>query len=154
MTDILPVLAIIGLAGSKYAIAVALIFAGNFTFLESISMAIFGGMLGVIIFAYGGDLLKKTWRRFFPPKKRTEKLRINRFLRAVVWVRQRYGLAGIAFLTPLILTVPVGAMLANSLYKNKLQIFGYMFAAFTFWSVLLCGTYHALGIELSLPWMH
>ncbi len=154
MTNLLSILAIIGLAGSKYIIALALIFAGNFTFLESITMAIFGGMLGVVVFAYFGDGLKKGWQYFFPKRPKSDKIHINRLMRSIVYVRQRYGLAGIAFLTPIILTVPVGAMLATSFYKNKLQIFSYMFVAFTFWSVLLCGAYHLLGIDFNLDWMH
>lgn len=154
MTNLLSILAIVGLAGSKYLFALALIFSGNFTFWESIALAIFGGMLGVVVFSYFGEAIKRTWQRIFPKKKTLDKITINRFLRTIVYVRQRYGLAGIAFLTPPILTVPVGAMLAGSFYKNKLQIFSYMFVAFTFWSVLLCGAYYTLGLEFNLDWLH
>lgn len=150
MNDLLPILAIIGLAGSKYVIAIALIFAGDFNFWQSISLAIFGGMLGVIVFSYFGDALKNAWNSLFHKNKKNNKIHINRIKRTIVRVRKGYGLAGIAFLTPLILTVPVGSMLASSLYKNRLQVFSYMFAAFTFWSVLLCGAYHLLGIKLNI----
>ncbi len=149
MSDLLPILAIIGLAGSKYIVALALIFAGDFNFWQSISLAIFGGMLGVIVFSYFGDALKNAWQRIFPNKNQPDKIRMTKMKRAIVRVRKSYGLAGIAFLTPIILTVPVGAMLASTFYKNKLQVFAYMFAAFTFWSVLLCGTYQLLGAEFT-----
>ena len=140
--------AILGLAGSKYAIGLLLIFYNNFNFWESVGLAVLGGMLGVLTFIFFSDALSKAWNYFFPKKKST-KIKINSRIRMIVWIRRKYGLAGIAFLTPLFLTVPVGTILANTFYKNKLHVFSYMFVAFTFWSVLLCGLYHWLNVDFN-----
>ncbi len=130
---------ILGLTGSKYAIGLLLIFYNNFNFGESVGLAVLGGMLGVITFSFFTDGLAKIWNYFFPKKKNNvDKIKINGRRRMIVWVRQRYGLAGIAFLTPLILTVPVGTILANTFYKNKWQVFSYMFVAFTLKMIFFC----------------
>lgn len=147
MPNYLNVILILALAGSKYIIALALIFSGSYNFGSSVAMLVGGGMMGVVVFSYCGDWLKTVWRRFFP-KKKQEKIKINAYLRRVVRIRQRYGLAGIAFLTPILLTVPVGAMMASHLYKSKLQIFTYMLLAFAFWSFLFCGLYYGMGFNL------
>lgn len=149
--DILMVLLVLVLAGSKYVIALVLIFTADYTFWESIAMAIGGGMLGIFIFTYFGDVLKKVWRYYFPQKtlvvSATQTVSFKE--RLLTKINNGYGLAGIAFLTPIILTVPVGAIVANSIYKNKTQIFAYMFVAFVFWSFLLCGLYYLLGFDIT-----
>jgi len=146
MTELGAILTALGLASTKYVVALAFIFGYNFSFWESLALAMGGGMLGIFIFSYCADALKQVWQYFFPKKGKGEVLKINSMLRFIVRVRQKYGLAGIAFLTPLVLTVPVGAIVANMFYKNKLQVFAYMFVAFAFWSLLLCGLNYFMGI--------
>jgi ABC-type Fe3+ transport system permease subunit len=52
-----------------------------------------------------------------------------------VW--KRYGLAGIAFITPCIISIPIGTIVANALEPNKRKIFAYMFASVVFWSIAI-----------------
>jgi len=68
--------------------------------------------------------------------------------RSLVKVRSRYGLVGIAFLTPIILTVPIGTFLANSMTKDKRDVLIYMFISFSFWSVIFNGSFYFLGIDV------
>ena len=151
LADILTILLVLVLAGSKYMMAIVVIYASDFTFWQSILLAVGGGMLGILIFSYFGEMLKSLFRYYFPKKNTSTFSLKNRML---VKVRSGYGLAGIALLTPVFLTVPVGAIMANSIYKNKQQVFVYMFLAFVFWSLLLCGAYYLLGWDISamLPW--
>lgn len=104
-------------------------------------------MLGIAVFSYLGNGLQSIRAKLFPARA-PKKIFTSRN-RLIVKIRRSYGLAGIAFLTPLVLTVPVGAILANSMYKNKLQIYVYMLASFFFWAMLLCGLYYGLGIDLN-----
>ena len=71
----------------------------------------------------------------------------SRFSRTLVKIRQSYGLPGIAVLTPVFLTVPVGAFMAASLTSNKKQIALQMGMAFLGWSLLLIGSVSLLGIN-------
>lgn len=147
MSETLAVIVALSFAGTKYIMALLFIFSYDFTFWESVLLATGGGMLGVVFFTYFGDGIKTVWGKFFP-KKQSPKLVINSRRRMIVKIRQKYGLAGIAFLTPLILTVPIGSLIAGAFYKNKLQVFAYMFVAFTFWSFLLCSLYYITSIDL------
>jgi len=148
MSQTLAIIIALSFAGTKYAMALLFIFSYDFTFWESILLATGGGMMGVLFFSFFGDGVKALWHRFFP-KKPVTKLVINKRRRMIVKVRQKYGLAGIAFLTPFVLTVPVGVLLARTFYKNRLQVFTYMMVSFTFWSFLLCGLYYLIGIDFT-----
>ena len=148
MSQTLAIIIALSFAGTKYAMALLFIFSYDFTFWESILLAVGGGMMGSLFFSFFGDAVKAVWYKFFP-KKPSNKIVINSRRRMIVKVRQKYGLAGIAFLTPFILTVPVGVLLARTFYKNRLQVFAYMLVSFTFWSFLICGLYHIIGVDFT-----
>ncbi len=146
MSDLLVILIILGWGSTKFAVALGIIFYNGFGFVESIILAMAGSMLGIVVFSYFGDALSKLKERYFP-KKNKKPFKVNRWTRFLVRLRSGYGLAGIAFLTPLVLTVPVGAIMASSIYKSKLKVFTYMFFAFLFWSLLICSAYHFLNFD-------
>lgn len=104
-----------------------------------------GMMLSVVAFTYFGDWLRhRIMRRWYtapdaPPKKRW----YTDFL-------QKYGLTGIAILTPLILTPIGGTILAVGLGKPKGKIVLYMLISAIFWSLVLTYTTYAIG-RLDVP---
>jgi len=57
--------------------------------------------------------------------------------RRLVTIFRKYGLFGIAFLTPVILSIPIGTIIANSLEPKKRKIFLFMFISILFWSTLM-----------------
>lgn len=148
MSDIFSTIMLIGAASTKYLVAVGAAFQFDYTFFESLLLLTFGGMFGVVVFSYAGDTLKLLWNKIRKQKNKQSQVKFTPRKRLIVKIRQRFGLAGIAFLTPFILTVPVGAMLANALYKNKAQVFTYMFFAFLFWSLLFCTLDHFVGLNV------
>ena len=50
---------------------------------------------------------------------------------------KRYGLAGIAFLTPVLISIPIGTIILNNMIHDRKKIFLYMFVSILFWSLLL-----------------
>jgi len=93
-----------------------------------------GGMMtAVIMFTYFGKFIReKIVNRFFPAKAYESKQ--NK--RIVVFLK-RYGLVGIAFLTPVILTPIGGTLLAVGLGNRREKIIAYMVISASIWSVLL-----------------
>lgn len=92
-----------------------------------------GMMTIVVAFTYFGELLRaKVLHRFFPKKASTEQSPRKRsaFL-------TKYGLASIAFFTPLILTPIGGTLLAVSVSSNREKIIFYMLISACVWSVIL-----------------
>lgn len=67
-----------------------------------------------------------------PPKKIFSKRN-----RRVVKIWKKYGLVGLAALTPVIFSIPLGTFFMSRLEKNRKKIFWYMFVSITCWSLLI-----------------
>jgi hypothetical protein len=101
-----------------------------------------GGMMTVVLaFAFFGDLIKrKIINRFFTRKKRfTEKNR--KFV--IIW--RKYGLLGVAALTPVLFTPIGGTLLAISFGSPRDKLIIYMFVSASVWSVVLTFTVYMFG---------
>ncbi len=127
------------LAGIAFAAAV-----GNFGFWPCVILTISGGMMGVYLFASFDTKIVDFFNKVFKIKKKTS-VKFSKRSRFMVRLRSTYGLAGIAFLTPIILQVPIGTFLAMRLIKNKWKVSLYMLCSFTFYSFTICGCYYFLG---------
>ncbi|MEO1651998.1 MAG: hypothetical protein AAFU64_00485 [Bacteroidota bacterium] len=107
---------------------------------ESFSMTLVGMMMGVIVFVYLGQQLKKhVIKRFFQKKLFSPRNR------RVVRVWRRYGLFGIAFLTPILLSPPGGTLIAASFGEKKMKIIYYMFLSGLFWSAATVALVYLFG---------
>jgi len=102
-----------------------------------------GMMTVVFLFTFFGDWIRtKVFGRFKSKKvnlKRAEKLK-------KIW--ERYGLIGVAVLTPIILTPIGGTLLAVSSGSPREKIIFYMFASASFWSVVISTIVYFFGNEL------
>lgn len=88
-----------------------------------------GMMTMVVAFTYFGEFIrKKILDRFF--KKANKPPKENNFLK-------KYGLAGVALLTPVILTPIGGTLIAVGVSPNREKIILYMLISACVWSVLL-----------------
>ena len=132
----------------KYALGAGIALYANIGLLPSISLTVGGGMLGIICFTYFGSKVRKFINNHTPHNK----LRINKKTRMMVRVKNSFGLPGIAFLTPVLLSIPVGVLMATALTSNKQRIFSTMFISLLFWSSILFIPYYALGIDIQ-AWM-
>lgn len=128
------------LATLKFAVAVPFfILEEKLSFWEAITFGICSGAFGIILFMYLSSRLLNalTWARKKLGIKRKQKRKIfTRRTRWFVYIKSRYGLPGIAVLSPILLSFPVGCFLAVRFYKNKRKIFIYMLGGVILWSVI------------------
>jgi hypothetical protein len=146
-TYILKIVTVVVWSAVKYIFGFITALGLGFNFLEVLIANVGGGMIGVIVYLYLWELIVKIYRRFFP-KKKTEGMKINRTRRWIVKVVVKYELYGIAFLTPLLLSVPVGTLLAAALEPDKWRIKRYMFISFLGWTLALYGIYALFGVRI------
>jgi len=139
----------------------------DFSFFEVIFYSVIGGMLGVFVFTFFSDKIHQGWLMIKLKFKRTfnsnnnysepvadvdtpvkikytyvdshhqPKKVFTKRNRRIVTIFRKYGLFGIAFLTPVILSIPIGTIIANSLEPKKRKIFLFMFISILFWSTLM-----------------
>jgi membrane protein DedA with SNARE-associated domain len=117
-------------------------YAAGLNLITTILCTVFGMMTVVFVFTYSG-----TWF--------TEKV-LNKFRRnrkphkekkwAHIW--KKYGLTGVALLTPIILTPIGGTLLALGSGSPKEKIIFYMFISASVWSVIFSGAIYFFGNQI------
>ncbi len=151
----------------------------DFTWLETNVYAIFGGMIGVLVFIHVSDWIYELyhsikdyfWKRkqnrdsfFSPPKADTdEEIQISYSYieqpmqrprkifsarsRKMVKLWRKYGLIGMAALTPMLFSIPLGIFFMTRFEKSKRKIILYMFISITAWSLILTSAFELLHVR-------
>lgn len=112
--------------------------------LETAICTTIGMMVSVVVVTYAGTALLALWQRYRrePPKRFTKRTRL------AIRIWKRSGLAGIALLTPVILTPIGGTVLAVSFGVKRGLILLYMLVSAVFWAVIqTLAVYQIPGIK-------
>lgn len=105
-----------------------------------------GGLLGVL----GFTLVEGKIKKWLKERRKNKPYRIfNRKNRILVKIRRRFGLIGIAFITPVLLTIPLGVMMQLSLTQNRKKIILYTLLSCLFWTSAILIPYKLLGIDIT-----
>lgn len=144
-----PVLITILFSAVKFAMTFPVaILQFQFSFIETILWTNVGGMVGIYFFAYLSGKLINWWQRTFRPSSskattngQKEKRIFTRRNRRIVRIKHKYGLIGIAFSTPFLLSIPVGVFLVVRYYRHARSRFLYLIISNLFWSVIYTGFY-------------
>jgi hypothetical protein len=110
---------------------------------EQVSATTIGGVSGVFLFTYYGAKLRDWIAR---KRKKNKTLHDTQTVR-IGWKQRfwnKYGLAGAAFLTPPVLSPPVGVGLALSFGTPKRELLVYMVASMVFWGLAFAFLKHPL----------
>ncbi|GAB2614086.1 hypothetical protein GCM10027035_08220 [Emticicia sediminis] len=100
------------------------------SWIETAICSVVGMMLTVSLIVFSGDFIRKIFRKDKPTKKFTKMTRFG------VKIRQKFGLIGIAFLTPLLFTPPVGAALSVAFRYDKKAILLQMLISAVVWAIV------------------
>ncbi len=111
------------------------------TWVETCIFTVLGMMTSVLIFSLLGAEVRS---RLFNRRKKKRRLFTTRN-RRIVRIWRRYGLTGVAFLTPLIFSPILGTIVASSFGEPWKRIFVYMFVSAVFWGVVFSLLVHQLG---------
>ena len=110
---------------------------------QTAAVSLLGMMLSVVVFTYGGHRIKSWWQERIRHKKPRLFTRRNR---RAVKIFQRFGMPGIAFLTPLLFTPIGGTLLAVSFHQKPYKILLWMAFFGALWAIAFSwGLYH-------IPW--
>jgi len=118
-------------------------FAAGLTLITTILVTVGGMMTVVLLFAFFGDFIRdKVLNRFFPKRKKFSE-RNRKFIG--IW--RKYGLFGVAALTPIFLTPIGGTLLAISVGTPRNKLILYMFISASIWSVIFSIIIYFFGNE-------
>lgn len=154
--SLLHFLEVLVLSGVKFVLAPALSMGLGFSYLQTIIVTSIGGLAGFYFFYYLSEWLINYYykhiypllpvrkkikpeyiiasKTFNPRKKKKSFTFLNK---TIVRTRGAFGITGIALLTPVLLSIPIGAFIVNKYYKNNHRKFVYLSVSILIWSLVV-----------------
>ena len=126
------------LSSVKFAVA-SLPIAASFGYLQSLIILISGGIFGVFFFLYIWKEVFYFWNIYIVKKAPEEKknFKISKQKRRIVKLKTNYGYWGVILLTPIVLSIPIGAFLLMQYFKNKKFLFIHLSLSVMGWGTIL-----------------
>ena len=131
----LKILVVISLSGFKFMIAIPLsAYTYDFNFIQTLIFSIVGGGLGVFLFS----ALSNKINRLFPKKKKTKRTK-KRGVKEIITIKtaRKYGVYGIAAITPILLYIPIGTLIALRFFPEKKKTVPILMSSVVIWSLIL-----------------
>ena len=121
------------------------------SFFETILYTNIGGLFGIVFFTFLSKGIIRLIEVIRPKNKSSRKKPKNIFTkrnRRLVTIKNKYGLPGIVFLTPVLLSIPVGSFLIEKYYgKNKIN-FLFLALSNVVWSFIYTVIYMKLKMAV------
>ncbi|MFY0688709.1 MAG: hypothetical protein JXQ90_16160 [Cyclobacteriaceae bacterium] len=113
----------------------------GFGILITTILTVLGMMSTVYLFSYFGNTIHHYTVKWFFKKKRKFTPRNRKFVK--IW--KQYGLKGVAFFTPIVLSPVLGALLCNVVGGKKSEILKWMWISAVFWALLESTAFYFAG---------
>ncbi|AWW30312.1 hypothetical protein DN752_09350 [Echinicola strongylocentroti] len=107
--------------------------AADYSIFEIVLVTVSGMMTSVVVFTFLGEWIKTNWTI----KIRKNKRKFTPKTRKIIQVWQKFGAAGVAAITPLVLTPIGGTILLTSFGVKRRKIFTYMLLSSICWAFVL-----------------
>jgi hypothetical protein len=142
MIEISKIAGLMLFSALKFFLAPSTTVIAGYGFWATIAITVSGGLVGFYIFFRFGELIQKGYQSLF---RRKPKRKFNKKNKLIVKAKRSYGLWGLALLTPCLLGIPLGAILASAYYKNQKGALWVFFSFIVIWAFIL--TYITIYIK-------
>lgn len=157
MEYILKLLSVFLIASIKYFWATPYSFGMKLNEWETIFFIEAGGILGFLFFYYFFGFLFKELKLLWPfvynftpilfkvrfemwvKRQRFRRFNARKFTRKnkmILQLRKRYGMWGVVILSPIILSIPLGALLGNKYFRHNHHFIPYMIISIVLWGIV------------------
>jgi membrane protein YqaA with SNARE-associated domain len=133
------------LSATKFAFSPATGYAFGFSFWQVIVITSVGGVSGSLFFFYLSQYftqlsINRKQKKIAKAKAQGKEVYTKVFTtknKLIIKVKQKFGLFGLAAITPAIISIPVGAILAGRFYRKQKDATLMLTTSVLFWSVCL-----------------
>ncbi len=149
------------ISGLKFIIAPPISLEMGFSWFQTVLFTTIGGIIGVIVSYYLGEILLKLFRILLVQikailiylkrvkltesaianNKKVQKKIFTKKNRFIVNIKGRFGLFGLAAITPIFLSIPLGTILISKYYPNKSKVFFALSSSVACWSFIVSSVY-------------
>jgi hypothetical protein len=143
MEDFLDIIVWFFVASVKFVIAVTkLLVISNRAWYWDMLIVMAGGTFGVLVFTFLGAAISKKLENYnFFKMKRSK-------LRKLIKIKNGYGLIGIAFITPVIISIPVGCIISSAFENDRNRVLRLQISSVLIWSLVLFTAKGFLKIQI------
>jgi uncharacterized membrane protein len=138
---ILQILFVLILSATKFLTAPITSLNIGFGYLETLTITTLGGLVGVFFFYYLSSvimlLIAKITGRLSNGKTPKKKRSFTWKNKLIVKIKREYGLIGLAAVTPIFLSIPLGTFLAARFFHDQKKVLTYLAASVVVWSVIV-----------------
>jgi membrane protein DedA with SNARE-associated domain len=128
----------------KFILGPVLGYGAKLNLVTTVLTTVAGMMTIVLLFTFFTDFMRnKVLKRFFGERKRSDQTQ-KRYRQ--LW--DKYGIVGVAILTPLILTPIGGTLLAVSFGAPRNKLIFYMFISASVWAFVFSSAIYFFGNEV------
>jgi len=158
--NLFKLLQILLLSGIKFFFAPLISVGYGYNYFQTILITSVGGIIGILFFFFFSKWLIKQYNKFCPiifagftgknvdqAKKilncepSNNKKIFTSKSRNIIKLRKKYGYLGIIILTPILLSIPIGAFLAQRYYSKRKSTLLYMSLSIALWSFFISSVY-------------
>lgn len=152
MEQLLKLLSLAFVSSLKFAASPFAALGYDLNYIQTFLTTTTGGILGVLFFFYGSKYIVQWFTTYknqmfflFGVNRRSEedellpeRKRVFTWKnKMIVLTVRRFGLVGIALLTPTLLSIPLGTIIAARYFRNPRRVVGYLCASVVLWSLIL-----------------
>jgi hypothetical protein len=157
--EIFKLIQVVIISSIKFLFAPFISIGYGFNYFQTVIFTTLGGIAGLFFFYYlskwlmrmyfiicpvvisyfGGEEARKALQESQCRKPNRKKF--TRKNKAIVNIRSKYGLIGIILLTPVLLSIPIGAFLAQKYYSRKNSVLVYLSLSVILWSFFISSFY-------------
>lgn len=135
IANILTIISLALLASVKFLFAPAAIYIAGYDYLTAVAITTGGGIFGTWIFYRLGKTIIAWVNKIYHPRKPRKKFTfLNRFM---IRVRADYGLLGLSIITPCIISIPIGSIIAARYYGEKRWTLIFIYLSVLIWALIL-----------------
>jgi hypothetical protein len=157
--NIFELIQVVIISGVKFLFAPFVSIGYGFNYLQTVVLTTLGGIAGLLFFYYLSKWMMRVYFKICPVVvsyfggeearkalqesqcRKPDKKKFTRKNKTIVNIRKKYGLIGIIFLTPVLLSIPIGAFLAQKYYAKKSRILVYLSLSVIMWSFFISSFY-------------
>ena len=145
METLWEILVIVLLSSVKFLFALGTALLAGYGYVETVLMTSIGGIMGVMVFYYFGEFINAKFQQWLDRRKKKQKQKrtFTKRNKLIVKTKITYGLIGLALLTPIFLSIPLGCILAARFFRQNRSTLPVLIFFVLFWSLVITGIGYA-----------
>lgn len=137
------------LASTRFTWGPLMTASSGFSYWETFFTALIGGTLGTFFYYYSAHYLY-LWLKKRAERKGNKKV-FTKTNRKIIRVKHKFGIWGIALLTPPVFSIMIGTMVAYRFYKTQKSTIPILLVSVVIYDFIYTSLYHGL-IDIVLAW--